>query len=127
MKIIEELSLNQSYVPFTFQELVAIDTIIDGYTRYIVSLPSSAETEKRLEIRTSVSRRLQTQLCTLMQGRLIQLILAPEEVAELLAAMEGFIEKAKCSFSHNDEQGQVIRTVNSWKLRLIEIVSEHYA
>ena len=125
-KIFKELSQNPPYVPFTFRELVAIQIIIGGYTRYIVSLPSSPEKEKRREILSSVSKRLQTQLCTLEQGRLIQLVLASEEVAELLAAMEGFIEQAQHSFPQN-EQPQVIHTVNSWRLRLLEIVSEDYA
>ncbi len=127
MKTIQEVSQNQPYVPFTFRELVAIEVIIAGYTRYVVSFPPSLEKEKRLEILASIKRRLQTQLCILQQGRSIQLMLAPEELAELLAAMEGFIERAQYSFPQNGEQAQVIRAVNSWRLRLIGIVVEHQA
>lgn len=127
MKTIQEVSQNQPYVPFTLRELVAIEVIITGYTRYVVSFPPSLEKEKRLEILASIKRRLQTQLCILQQGRSIQLMLAPEELAELLAAMEGFIERAQYSFPQNGEQAQVIRAVNSWRLRLIGIVVEHQA
>jgi hypothetical protein len=124
MKTIQEVSQNQSYIPFTFRELIAIEVIIDGYTRYVTSFPPSPEKEKRLEILDSVQQRLDTQLCILQQGRSIQLILAPEELAELLAAMEGFIERSRSSFPQNSQQAQVICAVNSWRLRLIESVLE---
>ena len=118
-KIIEKLSQNQPYVPFTFRELIAIEVICAGYARYISTFPPSSEKEKRLQIIGSVSKRLQTQLHILEQGRSIQLSLASEEIAELLAAMEGFIEQAQSSFRPNDEQAYIIRSVNSWRLRLI--------
>lgn len=111
-------------VPFALHELVAIESIIEGYTRYLATLPPSPQRERRLEILKNIKVRLQAQLCTLQPGISLQLALIPEEIAELLTAMVGFIEQVKCSFAENNERDMVLNTVNCWRLRLIAIRSE---
>jgi hypothetical protein len=123
-KITEEATSDLPLIPFALHELVAIESIIEGYTRYLATLPPSSQREKRLEILKNVKARLQAQLRTLQPGTSLQLALIPEEVAELLTAMAGFIEQVKRSFTENNERDMVVNTVNCWRLRLIAIRSE---
>ncbi len=123
-KITKEAASDLPLIPFALHELVAIENIIEGYTRYLATLPPSPQGARRLEILKSIKIRLQRQLHTLQPGIALQLALLPEEIAELLAAMVGFIEQVKRSFTENNERDMVVNTVNCWRLRLITIRSE---
>ena len=123
--IIEESTLVMPpLTPFALHELLVIENIIEEQTRYIATLSASPQREKRLEILKNLKVRLQGQLLTLLPGVSLQLALLPEEIAELLAAMEGFIEQIKRSFSESNERDMVVRAINCWRLRLIEIKPE---
>ena len=122
--ITKEATSDLPLIPFALHELMAIESIIEGYTRYLATLPASPQREKRLEILENVKVRLLAQLRTLQPGISLQLALLPEEIAELLAAMIGFIEQVKRSFTENNERDMVVNTVNCWRLRLITIRSE---
>jgi len=123
-KITKEAASDLPLIPFALHELVAIENIIEGYTRYLATLPPSPQGARRLEILKSIKIRLQRQLHTLQPGIALQLALLPEEIAELLAAMVGFIEQVKRSFTENNERDMVVNAVNCWRLRLITIRSE---
>ncbi len=123
-QITKEATADLPLVPFALHELFAIESIVEGYTRYLTTLPLSSQRERRLEILKNVKVRLQAQLYTLQPGISLQLALMPEEIAELLTAMIGFIEQVKRSFTENNERDMVVNTVNCWRLRLITVRSE---
>ncbi|HYU76938.1 MAG TPA: hypothetical protein VEL31_30075 [Ktedonobacteraceae bacterium] len=112
-------------VPFSLPELAAIMNVIWSYVLYLESLPLSPKRERRMETLKSIKERLQTQLYTLKSEASLQLALTPDEVAELLAAMVGFVEQIQRLFPKNDERDKMVSTVNYWRLRLIAILTEH--
>jgi hypothetical protein len=123
-KITKETPFNLPLVPFALHELFAIESIINGHTRYLTTLSSCPQRAKRLEILENIRRRLHPQLWTLQSGSMFQLALQSEEIAELLTAMIDFIEQVKCSFMENNERDRMINAVNCWRLRLITMRSE---
>jgi hypothetical protein len=123
-QITKDATSDLPLIPFALHELVAMESIIEGYTRYLATFPSCPQREGRLEVLKNVKGRLQAQLYTLQPGTSLQMALKPEEIAELLTAMVGFIEQVKRSFTENNERDMVVNTVNCWRLRLITVRSE---
>jgi hypothetical protein len=110
-------------VPFAIAELMAITSVLSGYVAYLQSLPPSPEREGRIARLAGVRDRFQAQFAS---GNLhVQVPLDAEDVTELVEAMIGFVDQIKRIFPKNRQRDQVVRTVNSWRLRLIRIISEH--
>jgi hypothetical protein len=119
-------SQNLPRIAFSIGELVAIGEVIGGYLQSLALLPPSPQGEERIVVLKKVKERLQAQIRTFTPETPIQLALTPDEVAELLEAMMGFVQQIERFFPQQDERDQAIRTVHSWRVRLTAIVSEHF-
>jgi hypothetical protein len=119
----EESRQDLPYIAFMADELVAIENVIGGYIQYLASFPPSPEGEKQISTLKQVRKQIQTQLQNPEPS--IQIVLKPEEITELLAAMSGFVEQISKLFSKNDERDKVVTTVNLWRFRLLSILSEY--